>query len=88
MAAGSSATTVGSWLTDKVYAKSGNAEVDGYDPDSGAKLWTIKLPGPVCSASRHVTDSDRTAIVYEPAMPTKAQPSHGCSEVAALDLAA
>ncbi|WP_393098399.1 PQQ-binding-like beta-propeller repeat protein [Streptomyces sp. LN325] len=88
VAAGSSATTVGSWLTDKVYAKSGNAEVDGYDPDSGAKLWTIKLPGPVCSASRHVTDSDRTAIVYEPAMPTKAQPSHGCSEVAALDLAA
>nr|WP_168528534.1 PQQ-binding-like beta-propeller repeat protein [Streptomyces sp. RPA4-2]QIY63087.1 PQQ-binding-like beta-propeller repeat protein [Streptomyces sp. RPA4-2] len=88
VAAGSSATTVGSWLTDKVYAKSGNAEVDGYDPDSGAKLWTIKLPGPVCSASRHATDSDRTAIVYEPAMPTKAQPSHGCSEVAALDLAA
>ncbi|MFC5197694.1 outer membrane protein assembly factor BamB family protein [Streptomyces kaempferi] len=88
VAAGSSATTVGSWLTDKVYAKSGNAEVDGYDPDSGAKLWTIKLPGPVCSASRHATDSDRTAIVYEPAMPTKAQPSHGCSEVAALDLTA
>ncbi|MER5407320.1 PQQ-binding-like beta-propeller repeat protein [Streptomyces sp. NPDC002769] len=88
VAAGSSVTTVGSWLTDKVYAKSGNAEVDGYDPDSGAKLWTIKLPGPVCTASRHATDSDRTAIVYEPAMPTKAQPSHGCSEVAALDLGA
>ncbi|MGW3632412.1 outer membrane protein assembly factor BamB family protein [Streptomyces sp. NPDC005122] len=88
VAAGSSVTTVGSWLTGKVYAKSGNAEVDGYDPDSGAKLWTIKLPGPVCSASRHTTDSDRTAIVFEPAMPTKAQPSHGCSEVAALDLAA
>ncbi|MFJ8004215.1 outer membrane protein assembly factor BamB family protein [Streptomyces fagopyri] len=88
VAAGSSVTTVGSWLTGKVYAKSGNAEVDGYDPDSGAKLWTIKLPGPVCSASRHVTDAGRTAIVYEPAMPTKSQPSHGCSEVAALDLAA
>lgn len=88
VAADSSVTTVGSWLTDKVYAKSGNAEVDGYDPDSGAKLWTVKLPGPVCTASRHATGAGRTAIVYEPAMPTKAQPSHGCTEVAALDLAA
>lgn len=83
----SSVPTVGSWLTDKVYAKSGNAEINGYDPDSGAKVWTIKLPGPVCTAGRHATDSGRTAIVYEPAMPTKAEPSHGCSEVAALDLA-
>jgi hypothetical protein len=84
----SSVSTVGSWLTDKVYAKSGDAEINGYDPDSGAKLWTIKLPGPVCTASRHTTDSGRTALVYEPAMPTKAKPSHGCSEVSALDLAA
>ncbi|WP_330305135.1 MULTISPECIES: PQQ-binding-like beta-propeller repeat protein [unclassified Streptomyces] len=82
----SSVTTVGSWLTDKVYAKSGNAEVDGYDPKSGAKLWTIKLPGPVCQASRHSTDANRTAIIYEPAMPTKKDPSHGCSQLAALDL--
>lgn len=81
-----SVTTVGSWLTDKVYAKSGVAEINGYDPDSGAKTWTIKLPGPVCQASRHTTDSDRTAIIYEPAMPTKAEPSHGCSQLAAIDL--
>ncbi|KUN43271.1 hypothetical protein AQJ27_32410 [Streptomyces olivochromogenes] len=83
-----SVSTVGSWLTDKVYAKSGDAEINGYDPDSGAKVWTVKLPGPVCTASRHTTDAGRTAIVYEPAMPTKAKPSHGCSEVSALDLAA
>ncbi|AVH58225.1 MULTISPECIES: outer membrane protein assembly factor BamB family protein [Streptomyces] len=81
-----SVTTAGSWLTDKVYAKSGSAEVNGYDPDSGAKLWTIKLPGPVCMASRHTTESNRTAITYEPAMPTKEDPSHGCSQLAALDL--
>jgi hypothetical protein len=81
-----SVTTVGSWLTDKVYAKTGIAEINGYDPDSGAKTWTIKLPGPVCQASRHTTDADRTAIIYEPAMPTKAHPSHGCSQLAALDL--
>ncbi|MEV6019645.1 PQQ-binding-like beta-propeller repeat protein [Streptomyces sp. NPDC051997] len=81
-----SVVTAGSWLTDKVYAKTGNAEINGYDPATGAKTWTIKLPGPVCQASRHTTDSDRSAIIYEPAMPTKAQPSHGCTQLAALDL--
>ncbi|MFJ4784622.1 PQQ-binding-like beta-propeller repeat protein [Streptomyces sp. NPDC088794] len=78
----------GSWLTDKAYVKSGVAEIDGYDPDKGTKLWTIKLPGPVCQSSKHATDSGLTAIVYEPAMPTKAEPAHGCSQVAALDLGA
>lgn len=79
-------TTKGSWLTDKAYVKSGAAEIVGYDPDKGTRLWTIKLPGPVCEASAHVTEDDRTAILYEPAMPTKADPSHGCSQVAAIDL--
>ncbi|WP_405536999.1 PQQ-like beta-propeller repeat protein [Streptomyces sp. NBC_00075] len=81
-----SATVVGSWLTDSVYAKSGHAEIVGYDPEKGTKLWTVPLPGPVCAASRHTTDSHQTAIVYEPAMPTKDKPSHGCSQVAAIDL--
>jgi len=81
-----SVNTVGSWLTDKVYAKTGNAEINGYDPNTGAKTWTVKLPGPVCQASRHTTDSNRTAVVFEPAMPTKTQPSHGCTQVAAIDL--
>ncbi|MFI1565504.1 PQQ-binding-like beta-propeller repeat protein [Streptomyces sp. NPDC020490] len=82
----SSVVVSGSWLTDKAYVKSGVAEIDGYDPAKGTKLWTIKLPGPVCQASPHTTDNGLTAIVYEPAMPTKAEPSHGCSQVAALDL--
>ncbi|MGW5127655.1 outer membrane protein assembly factor BamB family protein [Streptomyces sp. NPDC004069] len=79
-------TTSGSWLTDKAYVKSGVAEVVGYDRDKGTKLWTVKLPGPVCEASLHTTSDDRTAIVYEPAMPTEDQPTHGCSQVAAIDL--
>jgi hypothetical protein len=81
-----SVQTAGSWLTDKVYAKTGNAEINGYDPDTGAKTWTLKLPGPVCQASRHTTDANRSAIIYEPAMPTKTQPSHGCTQLAAIDL--
>ncbi|MFD5635350.1 PQQ-binding-like beta-propeller repeat protein [Streptomyces sp. NPDC127077] len=81
-----SVATSGSWLTDKVYAKTGNAEINGYDPKTGAKTWTIKLPGPVCQASLHSTDANRSAIIYEPAMPTKTQPSHGCTQLAAIDL--
>jgi hypothetical protein len=76
----------GSWLTDKTYAKSGVAEIVGYDRDKGAKQWTIPLDGPVCQASRHVTDDNKTAVLYQPAMPTKADPSHGCSQLALIDL--
>ncbi|CCK29511.1 secreted protein [Streptomyces davaonensis JCM 4913] len=78
--------TVGSWVTDKVYAKSGVAEVVGYDLDKGTKLWTIELPGPVCQGSNHATEDNRTAITYQPKMPTKATPSYGCSQVAGIDL--
>ncbi|MFE0892241.1 PQQ-binding-like beta-propeller repeat protein [Streptomyces rochei] len=77
----------GSWLTDKVYAKSGIAEVVGYDRDKGTKSWTIDLPGPVCEASHRVTEDGKTAIIHKPAMPTKAEPQ-SCTEVAVLDLAA
>ncbi|CAM5440978.1 hypothetical protein SALBM311S_00882 [Streptomyces alboniger] len=83
----STIATAGSWLTDTVYAKSGIAEIVGYDPDKGTKLWTIKLPGPVCQGSNHTSDN-KTAIIYQPEMPTKAEPSHGCSQIAGIDLAA
>ncbi|MFJ3232487.1 PQQ-binding-like beta-propeller repeat protein [Streptomyces sp. NPDC086787] len=77
--------TPGSWLTDKVYAKSGIAEINGYDPEKGGKLWTIKLPGPVCATTGHVTSDHRTAIAFRPKMPTK-KSTEGCSQVAAIDL--
>ncbi|MFD8614463.1 PQQ-binding-like beta-propeller repeat protein [Streptomyces sp. NPDC059631] len=82
------AATTGSWLTDKVYAKSGFGDITGYDPAKGTKLWSLKLPGPVCQTTRHITADGRTAILYEPAMPTKAKPSHGCSQLAVIDLTA
>ncbi|WP_369271579.1 PQQ-binding-like beta-propeller repeat protein [Streptomyces sp. R11] len=76
----------GSWLTDDAYVKSGVAEIVGYDRDKGTKLWTVKLPGPVCQASKHVNEDGLTAVAFQPDMPTKERPSHGCSEVAAIDL--
>ncbi|MFD3826498.1 PQQ-binding-like beta-propeller repeat protein [Streptomyces sp. NPDC058625] len=78
--------TSGSWLTDKVYAKSGVAEVVGYDAVKGSELWTLDLPGPVCEASDHVTEDGRTAVIYKPKMPTKTDPQR-CTQVAAFDLA-
>ncbi|MER7478599.1 PQQ-binding-like beta-propeller repeat protein [Streptomyces sp. NPDC126510] len=76
----------GSWLTDKAYVKSGIAQIVGYDRDKGSELWKLPLAGPVCQASRHVTDDNLTAVLYQPAMPTKADPSHGCSQIALIDL--
>ncbi|MFF2020774.1 PQQ-binding-like beta-propeller repeat protein [Streptomyces sp. NPDC058171] len=76
----------GSWLTDKVYAKSGVGEVVGYDPTSGEERWTVKLTGPVCAAGRHVTTDNRTALVAQPSMPTKDKPYQGCTQVSVLDL--
>ncbi|MFG3101616.1 PQQ-binding-like beta-propeller repeat protein [Streptomyces sp. NPDC048182] len=76
----------GSWLTDKVYAKSGIAEIVGYDRDKGSKLWTVKLEGPVCASSQWVTPDHKAVIAYQPAMPTKAEPSHGCTQIAVIDL--
>jgi hypothetical protein len=75
----------GSWLTDKAYVKAGVAEINGYDPDKGTKLWTIKLSGPVCEASSHTTSDNKTAVVYQPKMPAK-NSSAGCSKVSAIDL--
>ncbi len=67
--------TSGSWLTDSVYAKSGLSEITGYDRKTGTRKWTLDLPGPVCTATPHVTEDRKTAIVYKPGMPTKQDPS-------------
>ncbi|GAA4805134.1 PQQ-binding-like beta-propeller repeat protein [Streptomyces ziwulingensis] len=81
-----SVVVAGSWLTDKVYAKSGIAEITGYDPGKGDELWTIPLAGPVCTVSKYVTVDNKAAVVHQPAMPTRAKPSQGCSQVTLIDL--
>ncbi|MEU1010258.1 PQQ-binding-like beta-propeller repeat protein [Streptomyces sp. NPDC005890] len=78
-------STMGSWLTDTVYAKSGIAEIVGYDPAKGTELWTLKLPGPVCATSSHVDEDGRTAVAFQPKMPAKGS-SAGCSQISAVDL--
>ncbi|MFI2910945.1 PQQ-binding-like beta-propeller repeat protein [Streptomyces sp. PDY-4] len=80
-----SISTAGSWLTDTVYAKSGIAEVVGYDRAKGTKKWTIDLPGPVCEGSGRTTEDNKTAIIFKPDMPTKGDPQ-SCTQVAVIDL--
>ncbi|WP_330236208.1 outer membrane protein assembly factor BamB family protein [Streptomyces sp. NBC_00566] len=82
-----SVPTAGSWLSGRVYAKSGIAEIIGYDPADGTKKWTLKFPGPVCAATERVTADGRTGIVYQPSMPTKTS-RPGCTQVAAIDVRA
>ncbi|MFI6008458.1 pentapeptide repeat-containing protein [Streptomyces sp. NPDC051243] len=84
--AAAGAVVPGSWLTGKAYVRTGLADITGYDPDKGTRLWTIPLPGPVCAVTGHITKDHLTAIVHEPAMPTRARPTHGCTQVSALDL--
>ncbi|MEU5435529.1 PQQ-binding-like beta-propeller repeat protein [Streptomyces sp. NPDC020719] len=75
----------GSWLTDKVYAKSGVNEIVGYDPAKGTQLWKLPLPGAVCAATTHVTSDSKTAIVYE-GPKADGEKYARCTEVAVLDL--
>ncbi|GHH90606.1 outer membrane protein assembly factor BamB family protein [Streptomyces capillispiralis] len=82
-----SISTAGSWLTDTVYAKSGIAEVVGYDRAKGTEKWTIDLPGPVCEATGHLTEDNKTAVIHKPAMPTKDDPQR-CTQVTLIDLEA
>ncbi|WP_030581694.1 PQQ-binding-like beta-propeller repeat protein [Streptomyces anulatus] len=81
-------TVMGSWLTDKAYVKSGVAEITAYDRDKGTKLWSIPLPGEVCSASRHMSEDYRTAIVFEETKATKENKYPSCNQVGAIDLTA
>ncbi|WP_329121537.1 outer membrane protein assembly factor BamB family protein [Streptomyces sp. NBC_01465] len=76
----------GTWLTDKAFVQSGVNQVVAYDLASGSPTWTVKLPGPLCAASNHVSPDGITAITFQPATPTEKTKYYGCSQVAALDL--
>ncbi|WP_405457754.1 PQQ-binding-like beta-propeller repeat protein [Streptomyces sp. NBC_00101] len=76
----------GSWVTDKVYVKTGVYEVAGYDLAKGTKLWSVPTAGQLCAASRHMTKDYKTAIVFEEGKPTAADKYPSCNKLGALDL--
>ncbi|EDY42832.1 secreted protein [Streptomyces sp. SPB074] len=76
----------GSWLTAKVYAKTGISEINGYDAVAGNRLWNLKLPGPVCSASSFQSEEGLTAVLHKSVRPTAAEYGQ-CDKITVFDLA-
>ncbi|CAM5537598.1 hypothetical protein SCALM49S_04148 [Streptomyces californicus] len=85
---GDTVVVKGSWLTDKAYVKSGVAEINAYDQDKGTKLWTVPLAGEMCSASRHMSEDQKAAIVFAEAKPSKEKKYPACNQVGVVDLVA
>lgn len=75
----------GSWLTDTTYAKSDMGKVVGYNLADGAKKWEVPLGANVCAASRWVSDN-KTAILFDEALPTAEKPYQPCNQVGVIDL--
>ncbi|MFE9561056.1 PQQ-binding-like beta-propeller repeat protein [Streptomyces sp. NPDC006487] len=75
----------GSWLTDTTYAKSDMAKVVGYNLTDGSKKWEVPLGANVCAASRWVSDN-KTAVLFDEAMPTAEKKYPQCRQVGVIDL--
>ncbi|TGA92480.1 PQQ-binding-like beta-propeller repeat protein [Streptomyces sp. MZ04] len=68
MAPGEEYTTPGTWATDKILAKGINRTLVGFeigkDAEAGDETWSIRLSGPICGVTRHVTVQGRTAVLH------------------------
>ncbi|MER5771566.1 outer membrane protein assembly factor BamB family protein [Streptomyces sp. NPDC001985] len=76
----------GSWISGKTFVKPGINSVVGFDADSGATAWTLKLPGQVCASSAHQSEDGKAAIVFEAAKRTAPRFFQPCTEVGVVDL--
>ncbi|MFE1950202.1 PQQ-binding-like beta-propeller repeat protein [Streptomyces sp. NPDC059524] len=74
-------SVMGSWLTDKTYAKSGVNEIVGYDPATGKEQWTLPLSGQTCGFTPTVTKDALAAVVAEDAKRPKDGMHKTCSQV-------
>ncbi|WP_406268987.1 PQQ-like beta-propeller repeat protein [Streptomyces sp. NBC_00191] len=76
----------GSWVTDKAYVKPGINSLVAYDAAKGGPLWTLPLPGQICAASRHLSEDNKAAIVFEAAKRKPPKNYQPCTEVGVVDL--
>ncbi|WP_405598696.1 PQQ-like beta-propeller repeat protein [Streptomyces sp. NBC_01410] len=76
----------GSWVTDKAYVKPGINSLVAYDAAKGSPLWTLPLPGQICAASRHLSEDNKAAIVFEAAKRKPPKNYQPCTEVGVVDL--
>ncbi|MFD9303281.1 PQQ-binding-like beta-propeller repeat protein [Streptomyces sp. NPDC060048] len=75
----------GSWLTATTYVKSDMGKVVGYNLTDGGKKWETPLNANVCAASRFATE-DKTAILFDAALPTPEKKYQPCNQVGVIDL--
>ncbi|NEB13620.1 PQQ-like beta-propeller repeat protein [Streptomyces coelicoflavus] len=64
---GQNISAMGTWATDKVFAKSFGNEIRGFrlgGSEASETAWRLTLPGPLCAVTRHVSVDGRTAIAY------------------------
>ncbi|MBT2392700.1 PQQ-binding-like beta-propeller repeat protein [Streptomyces sp. ISL-1] len=76
----------GSWVTDKAYVKPGMNSLVGYDAAKGTPLWTLPLSGQVCAASRHLSEDNKAAILFEATKRVPPKNFEPCTEVGVVDL--
>ncbi|MFC0599335.1 hypothetical protein [Streptomyces palmae] len=76
-------SVAGMWTTDRNFVKSGFRKVVGYPLAGGPAQWEIPLSGEICRAWPHLTEDERTAIVFKG--PGK---DADCTRVGLLDLRA
>ncbi|MFD8567586.1 PQQ-binding-like beta-propeller repeat protein [Streptomyces sp. NPDC059639] len=79
-------SVVGSWLTDRTYAKAGVAEIVGHDPATGKKTWTLPLPGQTCGATEDVTKDALAAVVSENGARGADGRHRTCSQITLFDV--
>ncbi|MEV8551095.1 PQQ-binding-like beta-propeller repeat protein [Streptomyces glaucescens] len=76
----------GMWATDKILAKGVNRTLLGLrigtDAQAGDEAWKLRLGGPICGRTRHVTVENRTAVLFRDG----ADQESLCNHVAFVDL--
>ncbi|TLS40239.1 hypothetical protein FE633_42625 [Streptomyces montanus] len=78
----------GTWATDKILAKAVGSRLLGINARTYEEEaeWTLKLDGPVCATTRHVTADGRTAVVVQPSRPKGSDSEGVCDELVFFDI--
>lgn len=76
----------GSWLTDKVYAKSSVEAIVGVDATSGKGLWRLPKPGESCAGSPDVGKGSIAVVVTGAKVEDDRGFKDACTEVTAFNV--
>ncbi|WP_018569364.1 PQQ-binding-like beta-propeller repeat protein [Streptomyces sp. PsTaAH-124] len=78
----------GTWATEKVLAKGVGNRIEGLTTAATGdeKAWTLKLDGPLCATSKHLTADGRTAVVVQPVRSGSSEKSGVCDQVVFFDV--